>query len=280
MIKKNYYFLVAGLPDLALDQGKLVYGTAFFREELKSQLPEADYRLFELLLLPEDNRNLLSLIRKENKSLTTSGVYSPDVLAEAVKEPGRLRPYMNRFIEGVLAENRVFPELSLENELTALYYEEMTGTRNEFLKGWFTFELNLRNVMVVLSARRHNLPVEHQVIGNGTIAETIRKSNARDLGIGSEWHYIEKVVQIAESEDILAREKAADLLRWSFLDELNTFNYFSLEVLIAYFLKLSMIERWLQLDPATGEEMFRRLLDTLKKSYEFPTEFSIKDGRK
>ncbi len=280
MIKKNYYFLVAGLPDLALDQGKLVYGTAIFREELKNQLPEADYRLFEMLFLPEDNRNLLTLIRKEDKPLTSAGVYPPDVLAEAVKEPGRLRPYMNRFIEGILAENRVFPELSLENELTALYYEEMTGTRNGFMKEWFTFELNLRNVMVVLSARRHNLPVEHQVIGNSAIAETIRKSNARDLGIGSEWHWIEKVVQIAETEDILAREKATDMLRWNFLDELNTFNYFSLEVLIAYFLKLSMIERWLQLDPATGEEMFRRLLDTLKKSYEFPTEFSIKDGRK
>jgi len=109
MIKKNYYFLVAGLPDLALDQGKLVYGTAIFREELKNQLPEADYRLFEMLFLPEDNRNLLTLIRKEDKPLTSAGVYPPDVLAEAVKEPGRLRPYMNRFIEGILAENRVLP---------------------------------------------------------------------------------------------------------------------------------------------------------------------------
>jgi hypothetical protein len=108
----------------------------------------------------------------------------------------------------------------------------------------------------------------------------MRRSNSRDLGLTSEWPWIERVVQIVEIPDLLAREKAIDQLRWNFLDELNTFNYFSLEVLLAYYIKLGIIERWLKLDKATGEELFRQLLGDLQNSYEFPNEFSVKDGRK
>ncbi|PKO97667.1 MAG: DUF2764 domain-containing protein, partial [Bacteroidetes bacterium HGW-Bacteroidetes-9] len=35
-----------------------------------------------------------------------------------------------------------------------------------------------------------------------------------------------------------------------------------------------------RLDQATGEEMFRRLLGELQNTYEFPNEFSVKDGKK
>jgi len=234
----------------------------------------------ELLFLSGDNKNLLSLLLKENNPLSPDGVYLPEVLAEEIKEPVLIRPYLKQFIESFSAETRLFPNLSYENELLTLWYEELLGTRNEFLRDWFTFELNLKNVMLVLSARKSTIPWENQIIGTNPVADIIRKSNARDLGLSAEWPWIEKVLQIMDTEDILAREKAIDLLRWNYLDELNTFNYFTVEVLMAYYLKLGIIERWLGLDYATGEEMFRKMLGDLQNSYEFPNEFSIKDGKK
>ncbi|MBK6963518.1 MAG: DUF2764 family protein [Bacteroidales bacterium] len=280
MIRQNYYYLVAGLPDITIEQGKLQSGTAEFREELKTGLSRADYRQMELLFLAEDNRNLLSILLKENKTLSTGGSYPPELLAEEVKEPVLLKSYMKLFIESFRAETRLYPNLSYENELATLWFEELLNTKNDFLREWFNFELNLKNVMLVLTARKNGIPYEHQVIGNNPVAEIIRKSNARDLGLSAEWPWIEKVLQIVESEDILAREKAIDLLRWNYLDELNTFNYFTVEVLMAYYIKLGIIERWLRLDYATGEGLFRRLLGELQNSYEFPNEFSVKDGKK
>lgn len=280
MIRQNYYYLVAGLPDLTLEQGKLQYGTAEFREELKAGLSIKDLRLLEWLFLPSDNINLLTLLRKENKPLLNDGLYPPDLLAEEVKEPSVLKPYMKLFIGSFRAESRLFPSMSEENELTTLYYDELITIGNDFLREWFTFELNLRNVMLVLAARKNNITYEHQVIGTNGIAEIIRKSNARDLGLSAEWPWIEKVLAIADTDDMLAREKSIDQLRWNYLDELNTFNYFTAEVLMAFYLKLGMIERWLRLDQATGEKLFRRLLGELQNSYEFPNEFSIKDGKK
>lgn len=280
MFRQNYYYLVAGLPDVTIEQGKLQYGTAEFREELKASLGKTDYGYLQLLFLTDDNSNLLTLLLKENRPLSHKGMYEPEFLSEELKEPLQLKPYMLQFIESFRAETRLYPNLSYENELVTLWFEELLSTKNDFLREWFTFELNLKNVLLVLAARKNGLPYEHQIIGNNSVAEIIRKSNARDIGISAEWPWIEKVLQIVETEDILLREKAIDLLRWNYLDELNTFNYFTVEVLMAYYIKLGIIERWLRLDQSTGEEMFRRLLGELKHSYEFPNEFSIKDGRK
>ena len=38
-------------------------------------------------------------------------------------------------------------------------------------------------------------------------------------------------------------------------------------------IKLLIVDRWKKLDKETGEGLFARLLDDLKASYEFPSEF-------
>jgi len=280
MIRNKYYYLVAGLPEITLEQGKLQFSTEQLREELKQDLSPEDFRLFEMLFLAEDNSNLLSLLLKEDRPLSTKGVYQPEMLAAEIKEPRTLMNYMRLFIESLSAENRLYPSLSPQNELTLLYYREMLEVKNNFMRSWFGFELNLRNVLLVLSAKKNGLPYENQVIAANSLADSMRRSSARDLGLASEWPWIDRLLQIIEIPDLLQREKAIDMLRWNFLDEQNTFNYFTVEVLIAFYIKLGIIERWLRLDPATGEELFRNLLGTLQNSYEFPNEFNIKDGRK
>lgn len=280
MLNQNYYYLVAGLPELVLDQGKLQFGSQQLREEFRDGLSDSDFALFQHLLLFYDNTNLIALVQKESDFEPKDGVYPFSLLTAALNEPSLLRSYMRKFIESQQAEIPLFPGLSPENELTTLYFTEMLSLQNEFLRKWFTFELNLRNVTLIYAARNSDIPYENQVIPANELALVMRRSNSRDLGLTSEWQWIERVVQIIEIPDLLAREKAIDQLRWNFLDELNTFNYFSLEVLLAYYIKLGIIERWLKLDKATGEELFRQLLGDLQNSYEFPNEFSVKDGRK
>jgi len=280
MIRHNYYYLVAGLPDITIEQGKLQFGTSEYANELRSGLSGKDFELFKLLLLPNDNQLLLQIMLKSDKAVSANGNFDPQWLADEIKEPLHLPKYMMHFIESFQSETRQFSALSPENELATHFYAELCETDNEFLCNWFTFNLDLKNVLLVLSARNHKIAYENQVIGSNEVATLIRKSNARDLGLSAEWPWIEKVLQINGIEDIMAREKAIDQLKWNFLDDQNTFNYFTAEVLMAYYLKLEMIERWLRLDQATGEEMFRRLLSQLQNSYEFPNEFSAKDGRK
>ena len=45
MLKRNYYYLVAGFPDIVLDQKKIPFSLAELKQELKYHLHADDYRL-------------------------------------------------------------------------------------------------------------------------------------------------------------------------------------------------------------------------------------------
>ena len=301
MAMRNYYFLVAGLPDLTIDQGKLQFGSVEFREYLKTQLHRKDYELIEWLFYPADNQNLVKLLTKNDQEWNNSGVYSAEELELAVAEivapdkildniKSKVPAYIKEFITSYCNENRLMPELLPENELAALYYQDALKVQNQFLKEWFEFEVNLKNVLIFNSAQKYNLPYEHNIIGNTALANLLKLKIGRDISEASEWKYLDIVNQVSENgsngnnavlnTDLASREKAIDFLRWSVLDEMNLFNYFSIEVIISYMIKLMIIERWLKLEPKTGEELFRRLLGDLQSGYEFPNEFSLNNGKR
>ncbi len=275
MFSRNYYYLVAGLPDIILEQSKLSVTLAEFREELKAHLHADDYSLVEKLFLVADNRNVLNMVMKNIDEFDTSGKYSFDELEDEIKEPENLPEYLKTFITHFKSNQPVESEMSWEDQLTLLYYGHLMKVDNQFLRTWFEFECNIKNILAGLTARRHKMPVENLLVGNNTVNNAIRKSNARDFGLNAEFPFVEKLIQINDNNNLLEREKAIDLLKWNYIDELNTFNYFSVEVILGFVIKLEMVERWLKLDKKTGEEMFRKLVIDLENSYEFPKEFNV-----
>ncbi len=290
MGSRNYYYLIAGLPDLSIDQGKLQFGSVEFREYLKAELSRQDYELIEWLFLPFDNNNLLILLQNSGKEWSNSGIYSKEELELAIMEKkapdkilfdekSNVKPYIKEFIKSALTDERT-TEISFENELTTLYYNEALKLKNQFIRDWFEFDINLRNILIFNIAQLYNLAYENQLLGDTNIVRALKQKTGRDIGDAAEWPYYDRVIQISETTDIALREKSIDQLRWAFLDEMNTFNYFSIEIIISYMIKIMIIERWLKLDPKIGEELFRRLIGDLQSGYDFPNEFSLKDGKK
>lgn len=275
-MKRNYYYLVAGLQDITLDIHKLILNQQSFKEELKTGVHPNDYRLVEKLFLVYDNRNLLNLLQKSDKPFIEKGNLSKETLDDNIKEPADVPPYMQRFILAFKNKEPIFPELSPENELTTLFYESVLEEKNDFLRNWFRFELNVRNILTALIARRNNVSYEMQIIGENDVSETIRKSHARDFGLGSELDYLETLVEISRQEDIQEREKALDQLRWDYLDEVTFFEYFTIEKILSFTIKLGLVERWLAIDRDHGNEMFRKLLKELQASYSLPETFTEK----
>lgn len=294
MAVHNYYFLVAGLPDLTIDQGKLQFGSVEFREYLRTQLYRKDYELIEWLFLPADNQNLIQLLTKEEKPWYSTGIYTREELEHTIDEivapdkihddnPANVKHYFKEFIVSYFSESRLMPDMLPENELASLYYDNALKVNNHFFREWFEFELNLKNVLIYNTAQKYNLPYEHDIIGNTSFSHLFRLKIGRDISEAAEWKYFDAASQLSDNgnnSDVAAREKAIDLLRWTVLDEMNIFNYFSIEVIISYMIKLMIIERWLKLEPKTGEELFRRLLGDLQSGYEFPIEFSLNNGKK
>jgi hypothetical protein len=71
------------------------------------------------------------------------------------------------------------------------------------------------------------------------------------------------------------REIALDAIHWDYIDQLNTFNYFSIEVVLAYLIKLILLERWVKLDKSDGATVFRNLLGNMEKNIQFTNEFAL-----
>jgi hypothetical protein len=275
MFSRNYYYLVAGLPDIILEQSKLSVTLGEFKEELQAHLHPDDYVLVEKLFLKSDNHNVLNMVMKNIEEFDTNGKYSFDEIEEEIKEPEVLPEYLKNFINSFKASQAFDAEMSWVDQLNTLFYEEMMQLPNEFLRTWFEFERDVKNVLTGLAARRHKIPAANLLIGNTTVTSAISKSNARDFGLSAEFPFVEKLTQINENTNLLEREKAIDQFKWNHIDEINTFNYFTIEVILGFVIKLEMVERWLKLDKKTGEEMFNRLLKDLENSYEFPKEFNV-----
>lgn len=274
MNNRQYYYLIAGLPDLTHDMFRPPVSVAVFLQTLHERLHAEDFAQVELLLLPADNHNLLQLLQDPEFQPTRSGTYPLTALRTGIQEPEILPAYMQRFVAAYREQEPIFPNMSWENQLAWLFYDHILETTEGFLHAWFSFDRDLRNLLAGLSARRCQLSIEGQLIGSYALTAAIRQSHVRDFGMTGEHPYLEDLLEL-EHGNWLERESGLDRLRWQFLDELLAFHYFSLEPLLAYLIKLMLLERWQTLEEETGAERFRQLTESLENSIQFPQEYAL-----
>ena len=83
----------------------------------------------------------------------------------------------------------------------------------------------------------------------------------------------ESLVKISEITELVEREKKLDALRWNWMEDAIFFDYFTVERIFAFLLKLEMIERWISLDKERGNQLFRSIIESLKNDVQIPAEF-------
>lgn len=276
MFKNNYYYIVSGLPDIIPEQSKIPHGVIEFKQEISNNLSVSDYRLLEKIFLNIDNINILNILEKNKKDFIDGGKYNQSELEAAAKEPELKESYINTFIKAYKAEVPVFEGYKWEDQLTWLYYDHLINhTTNDFIKKYFEFNQNINNIIVALNSRKFELKNKKAIIGNNEVAQAVRNSTLKDFGLSADFPIIDKLLSIYDNDNLVSRERAIDKIKWDFMDDLNTFNYFTIEVIFAYVIKIRMIERWIKLDEETGRKMFKKLLSDLNNSFEFAKEFDV-----
>ncbi len=80
----KYYYLVAGLPELTLEDSKLSYTVADFKTEIYTGLSVSDQKLIDLFYLKFDNANVLKLLKDKEAAIDTRGNFSAEELAEYI----------------------------------------------------------------------------------------------------------------------------------------------------------------------------------------------------
>jgi hypothetical protein len=266
--KRAYYYLVAGLPDLVPDQPKAPLSPAAFLEELREHLHPDDFRTLDYLRLPIDNNRLLAILQKLPLPEQQVGLFAADILQDALRNPDPLPQYMQIFLQAYQQQEPLFPDMSWQNQLSWCYFDEALRNSSGFIHDWLQFDRNLRNLLTGISCRRHKRSTAGQLIGDYPLTAAIHHSQARDFGLGMEFPLLNKILPW---DDLawLSREKSLDVIRWHYLDDLTTFDYFSLEWLMAYFIRLGILQRWEGLHPAEGQAALRQMIRDFDNSIQF-----------
>ena len=279
----NYYCLVTGLPELSLEDGKLSYTVANFKTEIYPELSKSDKKLIDLFYLKFDNQNLLALLKDKEAMVDTSlGNFSAEellgVIASFKEETAPDKKFPSYFYEfAELYLNTPEEErFGLEDKLHGFYFHYAMKCGNKFVSEWFELNLNVNNILAAMAARKYKMDVTKVSVGTNMVAEALRNSNARDFGLADDLEYFEQLTRINDTVDLVEREKKIDLLKWNWMDDNTFFNYFTIERIFVFLMKLEMIERWVSLDKEKGNEMFRKLIDQLKDEVQIPQEFRNK----
>ncbi|WP_462357645.1 DUF2764 family protein [Phocaeicola coprocola] len=275
----TYYCLVAGLPDISLDDGKLSYSVSDFKAELYPDLSAQDRKLIDLFYLKFDNTAILKLLKNKDAVIEDKGNFSAEELLqliEAVREgdtpdkkyPSYLVNFVSQYLQ--LSQDELY---RADDLLVALYYSYGMSSNNAFIASWFEFNLNLNNILAALAARKYKMEVSSVIVGATSICEQLRTSNARDFGLNETLEYFEALQRIADIEELVEREKKVDMLKWKWLEDESFFHYFTIERIFVFLMQLEMIERWISLDKEKGNELFRKMIQDLKNEVQIPEEF-------
>lgn len=268
MFATEYYTLVAGLREYALDAETKGFDAQTVVGEILETVTAADARQVRLLAAYYDCKNLIAL-REGRAAWNPLGNFSKEELAEELKSPARLPEALARVVrayndpEGEDAET-VDVSLRFERALFAAYYDLCSRSSSRFLREWSAFDRTLRNVVAAVTARALGRSIEEATVGGGDIVEQLQRSSAADFGLRGELGYVDAVLAaVGDEQNLVEKERKVDLIRWNEALELATFDYFGIDAILSYVVRIGIVARWSRLDAARGREMFDRLLAEL-----------------
>ncbi len=74
---------------------------------------------------------------------------------------------------------------------------------------------------------------------------------------------MDELISILDSDEMLSKERRLDELRWDKVDDITVFDYFNIDFILGYLVKVSIICRWMVLDKEAGRQMLDRLIEQL-----------------
>lgn len=268
MFGSEYYCLVAGLREYTLDTDAKGFDAQAVVAEVLDGVSRRDAAAVRLLYGYYDCENIAAL-RAGRSAHNPLGNFSREELAEQMKNPGRLP---RRVADAVRAyadpESEQAGELDMDRRFeTALfdaYYAECARSSSRFLREWSLFDRNLRNIIAAVAARAAGRTPEEVVVGGGDVSGQLRRSSAADFGLRGELPWIDAVIAAVNDEaNLVEKEHKIDLVRWNESTELAAFDYFDIDAILSYLVRVNIVARWTRLDDRRGREMFGRLLAEL-----------------
>ena len=268
MFDKNYYCLVAGLREYTLDADTKGFDAKEIVDEILEELSTADAAAVRLLYGYYDCENIIAL-RAGRAAYNPLGNISREQLEDELKQPATLPEAVARVVRAYNEPESEWAEgldmtHSFEKAIFTAYYAECAASKSRFLREWAEFDRTLRNVAAAAVARTLDRAIDSVTVGGGDVVEQLHRSSAADFGLRGELADIDAVIAaVNDEQNLVEKEHKIDLVRWDYAAELASFDYFNINAVLSYLVKINIVARWSILDVKRGREMLERLMAEL-----------------
>lgn len=275
----NYYCLMAGLPDISLNDSKKAPTVAELKEECENVLSDSDKKLMSFFFLKYDCQNIVRLLKNPEASLLPNGNYSPEQYQDLITSAKEMNFNVHRYptfmsiFAREYAYNKDTAGFFAEDAMMLEYYKYAMGCSNKMIADWYEFNFNVTNILTAMIARKNGWSVGDYIQGDNEVTEIIRTNNTKDFSLSVEYDYVADLMKVVDETDPVQKEKKIDAFKWTWLDERTFFDIFSIDAVFAYFCKLEMLERWEHLDVEEGKATFTQIIENLRGEAKVPAEF-------
>lgn len=265
---KNYYYFISSLKDISPDTEPAPCTLKELVGDVQSEVRTEEYPVIKSYLHRYDNRNLMLLLNKDDESeFSDLGTFTKEELEEEIKSPYKAPRYMAEFLDANNKGIRIYPELSLENELTTLYYLEMQQSENPFVSQFFRFDGFLRNLTTALNCRKAKLDMESHLLPIDTSYQALSKSTANDFGMSGMFPWINSVVEPFNGEKMLSFEQKIEQVRFEAAEQLVGNDFFSVNSILSYLIRLDIVQRLNIFRKDSGETKLKSIIDEMLNKY-------------
>ena len=145
--------------------------------------------------------------------------------------------------EGLNADN-------LSEEFYAKVFSSKRG-ENRFLRFLFAMDLAIRERIVEFVSPQN---AEQYLVKHSQVEEPSEEFKAQ----------LDSTLAMT---NIIERELSLDRLKWEEINNYLTFEYFTINNILAILAKAKIIDRWSNLDRAAGMELFRKFVDEVRGTF-------------
>lgn len=271
MFSKEYYYLVAGLKEWTLESDAKGFDVAEIRDEILEAISDSDRQAVRELYAYYDCENIIAahagrdrynplgnLSKEEVEAVFSERCYSklPKAVAEVVKRYNEA--------DDDERDDEVALDDRFERAVFEAYYHGLEKSKCSFLKAWGEFDRNLRNIAAAVAAREANRSISDVVVGRGEVVEQLSRSSAADFGLRGELQYIDSVIAaVSDERNIVEKERKIDAIRWAEAEDIVVFDFFNINFILSYLVKVNIVARWNMLSPEVGRRMLERLMQEL-----------------
>ena len=271
MFSTEYYYLVAGLRDWTLDSDTKGFDVREIIDEIVGELTKSDREAVRMLYAYYDCENIIARRAKRERH-NQLGNLSAEQIVEVLEERNYslLTPAVAKCVKLYVEaddeerDEEVTLDASFERAIFEAYYRDLAESKVSFLKEWGAFDRNLRNIAAAIAAREAGRVVADVTVGDGEIVEQLKRSTAADFGLRGELPYVDSVISaVSDEKNIVEKERKIDAIRWAEAEAMTSFDFFTINFILSYLVKVNIVARWTLLSPEVGREMLNRLIKEL-----------------